>query len=165
MKGEPAKIPALFVTKYIDESFTLSSKLKMPLVFILPDRERDGSLPFDLTNKEPDPGISPWTPWITTLKPDATLYGRSVFFRGTESARRFYRRLQSDWNLDLNGSFWLGCDMDSLSAAHLFDGRIAFFPEDPKSPPKNSYLLSQEILPGITAPDFQGALDWAGALQ
>jgi heptosyltransferase-2 len=166
-RKEPA-IPALFVTRYIEDSFSLSAKLKMPLIFILPDSlKSNSSLPFDLVKKssEDSNAISPWTPWKTVIKPDATLYGHSVFFRGGDSPRRFYRKLQTDWNIDLTSSFWLGSDMETLSPAQLFDGRIAFFPEKPQSPPGTKELLSLELLPGLVAPDFQGALDWAGALQ
>ncbi|MDR1315123.1 MAG: hypothetical protein LBQ12_15905 [Deltaproteobacteria bacterium] len=75
--------------------------------------------------------------------------------------RAFYEDISRGLGLDPARSCWLASDARPLATARAFGGRAGMWLEKGRGLPEGT--LAGSLVPGICAPDFQGALDWAGA--
>jgi heptosyltransferase-2 len=171
--GRPGR-PAVFAGGLPREAFLASEDL--PVIFALSPRaaadrrleppERARAWPFDPAfsrASRPFPGGKADAAPAPGPAPQASFAGLPAYLVPEGSPQGFFRDLCLRLGVDPARSFWLGPSLESLAPARALGGKAALWLGKGSGLPED--VLQGDWLPGVVAPGFQQALDWAGAVR
>ncbi|MDR2613590.1 MAG: lipopolysaccharide heptosyltransferase II [Deltaproteobacteria bacterium] len=157
-----AASPAAFVCAPPGGPFLAPAGL--PVILAFPERLRGAPFlgpPPPSPASRPAAADAPVPGGGAPVAPGASLEGRGVYFVPEGNPVRFLRDLALALGADPARSIWLADSMEALAPAASLGGRSALWLGKGAGLPQE--VLEGGRLPGIVAPGFQGALDWAGA--